>query len=74
MHVGHINVDNEKMSKSLNNFILAKDILKKYDGNIIRWFFLQTQYENPINFSDNLLIQAKNEINKVYKSINYAII
>jgi cysteinyl-tRNA synthetase len=36
MHVGHININNEKMSKSLGNFILAKDLLAKYDGNIIR--------------------------------------
>ncbi len=74
MHIGHINVDNKKMSKSLNNFVLAKDILAKYDTNTIRWFFFQTQYTSPLNFSFENLEISKNEILKIFKSINNALI
>lgn len=74
MHIGHINVDNKKMSKSLNNFVLAKDILAKYDANTIRWFFFQTQYTSPLNFSFENLEISKNEILKIFKSINNALI
>lgn len=74
MHVGHININNEKMSKSANNFILAKDILEKFNGNDIRWFFLQTQYENPINFTNQLLEQSHNDFSKIIKTINSTII
>ncbi|MDE6429472.1 MAG: cysteine--tRNA ligase, partial [Malacoplasma sp.] len=49
MHVGHLNINNEKMSKSLQNFILAKDILKTESANTIRWFFYQTNFTNPLN-------------------------
>jgi cysteinyl-tRNA synthetase len=58
MHNGFIQVDNEKMSKSLGNFFSLKDIFKKYDPKVVRFMFLQTHYRNPINFSDVLLEQA----------------
>lgn len=74
MHVGHVNIDGKKMSKSLNNFILAKDMLEKYDANAIRWFFFQTQYASPLNFSYENLEKSKNEIIKVFKAINNALI
>lgn len=59
MHNGFINVDNEKMSKSLGNFFTLKDIFEKYDPRVVRFFFLQTHYRKPINFADTLLDQAK---------------
>lgn len=62
MHNGFINVDNEKMSKSLGNFFTLKDIFRKYDPQVVRLMFLQTHYRNPINFSDALLNQAKNAL------------
>lgn len=74
MHVGHIRVNNEKMAKSLGNFILVKDLLKEYEPNIIRWFMYQTQYENPINFSKDFFIQLKDEFVKLIKTINQTII
>ena len=74
MHVGHVNIEGKKMSKSLNNFILAKDILAKYDANTIRWFFFQTQYASPLNFSYDGLEVSKNEILKIFKSMNNALI
>ncbi len=74
MHVGHIRVNNEKMAKSLGNFILVKDLLNLYEPNIIRWFLYQTQYQNPINFSDNYFSQLKTEFEKLIKSINQTFI
>jgi len=74
MHVGHIFINNEKMSKSLNNFVLPKDILKEFSGNDIRWFFMQTKYENPINYTKNLMEQAKNEIDKLFKILTLSIV
>ncbi|GMO13945.1 MAG: cysteine--tRNA ligase [Mycoplasmoidaceae bacterium] len=74
MHCGHINIDNVKMSKSLNNFILAKDIISKYDANAIRWFFLQTKYENPINYSQSMMETAASDYSKIIRTLNNAII
>jgi cysteinyl-tRNA synthetase len=74
MHVGHININNEKMAKSLNNFILVKDILNKYDGNAIRWFMYQAKYENPINYSEELMQQSTNSLLKVTQQLNQAFI
>lgn len=70
MHVGHVNVDGKKMAKSLNNYVLVKDILTKQNANGIRWFFYKTKYENPINYSKNNLINAINEINKITKNLS----
>lgn len=70
IHVGHLNIDNNKMSKSLNNFILAKDILSKYSSNDIRWFFYQTNYANPINFTNQAIDSAKQSIENILYSLN----
>ncbi|MDR3329977.1 MAG: cysteine--tRNA ligase [Mycoplasmataceae bacterium] len=74
MHVGHINVNNEKMAKSLGNFILVKDLLAKYSGNDLRWFIYQTKYENPLDFTDDLLTQSCNELNKIFQQMNQGFI
>ncbi len=74
MHVGHINVNGEKMSKSLDNFTLAKDILKVHDANSVRWFFYQTKYQAPLNYSNDAIIQAKTDLIKIFKAINLALI
>lgn len=55
MHNGYINIDNEKMSKSLGNFILVHDIIKKHDPQVLRFFMLSVHYRNPINYSEELL-------------------
>lgn len=60
MHNGYITIDNEKMSKSKGNFFTVRDILQKYSGEVIRFFLLSGHYRNPINFSDELMEQAKN--------------
>ena len=72
VHNGMVNINNEKMSKSLNNFIYAKDLLLKYDGNILRWVFLSTHYRAPINFSDEVFNQAITELNKIYLVLKQA--
>lgn len=60
MHNGYITIDNEKMSKSKGNFFTVRDILKDYEGEVMRFFLLSGHYRNPINFSDALMEQAKN--------------
>lgn len=52
MHNGHININDEKMSKSLGNFILVHDMIQKYDPQLIRFFMLSVHYRNPINFNE----------------------
>lgn len=59
LHNGFITINEEKMSKSLNNFFTVKDILAKYPGEVIRFFILQTHYRSPLDFSDERLIEAK---------------
>lgn len=73
MHNGHININNEKMSKSLGNFILAKDFLKEHSPNIIKLVFLSTNYRLPINLTDKVFKEADNidtKIKTVLKSAN----
>ncbi|MBQ6970609.1 class I tRNA ligase family protein [bacterium] len=65
MHVGHVNINGEKMSKSLNNFILVKDIVNKDNANGLRWFFYKTKYQHPLNFTVNSLNEAISEVNRL---------
>ena len=59
LHNGFITIDNEKMSKSKNNFFTVKDILKEFPGEVIRFFILQTHYRSPLDFSDERLHEAQ---------------
>ncbi len=70
MHVGHINVDNQKMSKSLGNFILVKDILSKYRYQVVRWFMYQTNYRNPLDYNVNIMEECNKQISKLEQTIN----
>ncbi len=70
MHAAYLNVNNQKMSKSLNNFFTAREILEKYDAEVIRMFMLSGHYRNPINFSLDLLEQAKAGLERIYNSIS----
>lgn len=65
LHNGYMNIDNEKMSKSLGNFILTKDLIAKYDPMVLRFFMLTVHYRNPINFTDALLESAKNSLERI---------
>ncbi|WP_147535707.1 cysteine--tRNA ligase [Bacillus marasmi] len=68
MHNGYINIDNEKMSKSLGNFVLVHDIIKKHDPEVIRFFMLSVHYRNPINYSDELLENTKAALERLKTS------
>ncbi len=70
MHNGYITIDNEKMSKSKGNFFTVRDILKEYDGEVIRYFLLSGHYRNPINFSQELMEQAKNALARMQNAKN----
>ena len=72
MHNGHINVNGEKMSKSLGNFILAKDFIKMHDANIIKIALFKTHYRLPLNFTDDLFKEAYNINNKIYNALKAA--
>ncbi|ASN03703.1 cysteine--tRNA ligase [Virgibacillus necropolis] len=65
MHNGYINIDNEKMSKSLGNFVLTKELIEQHDPRIIRFFMLSVHYRNPINFSEELLEGAKSSYERI---------
>lgn len=67
-HNGHVNLDNEKMSKSLNNVILVKDFCQKYHPNILRYLILNHDHQQPVNFTEQLIIEAVSTIKK-YQTI-----
>lgn len=74
LHNGMLNIDNEKMSKSLGNFLLTRDLVQQFGGQLIRFFMLQGHYRNPINFSDELLEQAANSLERMktaYHNLNH---
>ena len=66
VHNGYINVDNQKMSKSLGNFFTVRDVLKEFEPEVIRFFMLSAHYRSPINFSKDLIIQAKTGLERLY--------
>ena len=68
VHNGYINIDNEKMSKSKGNFFTVRDISKSYDLEIVRFFMLSAHYRNPVNFSDEMLTQAKAGLERIYNA------
>jgi cysteinyl-tRNA synthetase len=69
LHNGFLNVDNEKMSKSLGNFFTIRDVLKKFDGETLRFFMLRTQYRSPFNFSDTHLEDARTALRRLYTAL-----
>ena len=69
LHNGFINVDNEKMSKSLGNFFAVRDVVKLYTYEEIRFFLLSAQYRSPVNFSDKLMDQSRNGLARIYESL-----
>jgi cysteinyl-tRNA synthetase len=70
MHNGYITIDNEKMSKSKGNFFTVRDILKDFDGEVIRFFLLSGHYRSPINFSRELMEQSKHGLARMINSKN----
>ena len=66
IHFGFLNIQNEKMSKSLGNFFTARDVLNKFRPETVRLFFNQTHYAGPLSFSDDLLSSAQKAVEKIY--------
>ena len=69
MHSAFLNVNNQKMSKSLNNFLTARDALKKYDADVIRFLMLSGHYRIQLNFSEDLLESAKSSVERLYNAV-----
>ncbi|MEO8600436.1 MAG: DALR domain-containing protein, partial [bacterium] len=69
MHNGFVNVDKEKMSKSLGNFFTIREVLKKYDAEVVRFFILRAHYRSPLNYSDVHLDDAKQSLNSLYTAL-----
>ena len=65
MHNAFLNIDNKKMSKSLGNFFTVRDISKKYDLQVLRFFMLSAHYRSPLNFSDSLMEAAANSLERI---------
>jgi len=70
MHNGFVRVDNEKMSKSLGNFFTIREVLKKYDAEVVRFFILRAHYRSPLNYSDQHLDDAKSALTRLYTALN----
>ncbi|WP_334188445.1 DALR domain-containing protein, partial [Noviherbaspirillum sp.] len=69
MHNGFVRVDNEKMSKSLGNFFTIRDVLKKYDAEVVRFFILRAHYRSPLNYSDAHLDDARQALTRLYTAL-----
>jgi len=72
MHSGFLTINGEKMSKSLNNFITAGDLIEKYEPNVIRWYLLTRHYRSPIDFAYNFFDEVKIHFDRIYDSIETA--
>jgi cysteinyl-tRNA synthetase len=70
LHNGFLNIDNEKMSKSLGNFFTIRDVLQKFDGETLRLFMLRTHYRSPFNFSDAHLADARTALRRLYTALD----
>jgi cysteinyl-tRNA synthetase len=69
MHNGFVRVDDEKMSKSLGNFFTIREVLKKYDAEVVRFFILRAHYRSPLNYSDVHLDDAKASLTRLYTAL-----
>jgi cysteinyl-tRNA synthetase len=70
MHNGFLNIDNEKMSKSLGNFFTIRDVLQKYDAQTLRFFMVRSHYRTPINYSDVHLDDARAALRRLYTALD----
>lgn len=69
VHNGMLNIDGEKMSKSLGNVVWAKDFIQELGGDVVRWLLLSTQYRAPINISADTIVQSQQEVLKVKRAL-----
>ena len=69
LHVGMLQVNNEKMSKSLGNFLTINEVLKQHHPEVVRYFLLSSHYRSPLNYSDDTILLAGKALMRLYKSI-----
>ncbi len=69
VHTGHLQINQEKMSKSLDNFLTIRNALKEYSSEILRFFLLSSHYRSPINFSKEAVEESKSSLHRLYTSI-----
>lgn len=69
MHNGFVNIDDEKMSKSLGNFFTVRDVLKRYQPEVVRYFILNSHYRSPLNYSDKSLDMAASGLSRLYTAL-----
>ena len=69
MHNGFVRVDNEKMSKSLGNFFTVREVLARYDAEVVRFFIVRAHYRSPLNYSDQHLDDAKSALTRLYTAL-----
>jgi cysteinyl-tRNA synthetase len=69
MHNGFVNIDNEKMSKSLGNFFTIREVLEQFDAETIRFFVVRSHYRSPLNYSDLHLADARNALKRLYTAL-----
>jgi cysteinyl-tRNA synthetase len=69
LHNGFVNINAEKMSKSLGNFFTIKEVLENYDGEVLRFFLLSAHYRSPLDFSDQNLTEAEAGMERIYKGV-----
>jgi cysteinyl-tRNA synthetase len=70
MHNGFINIDNEKMSKSLGNFFTIRDVLERYEAETLRFFMVRSHYRSPVNYSDVHLDDARQGLRRLYTTLD----
>ena len=69
LHNGFVRVDNEKMSKSLGNFFTVREVLAKYDAEVVRFFIVRAHYRSPLNYSDQHLDDARSALTRLYTTL-----
>jgi cysteinyl-tRNA synthetase len=70
MHNGFVRIDDEKMSKSLGNFFTVREVLDKFDAEVVRFFILRAHYRSPLNYSDAHLQDAKSSLTRLYTALD----
>lgn len=73
IHFGFLNINNQKMSKSLGNFFTAREILERFSAETLRYLYIQTLYSAPLNFSEDLLVNSENAIRRIENLVNQII-
>jgi cysteinyl-tRNA synthetase len=69
MHAGYLQIEQEKMSKSLGNFATIRDLLQRTSAEVLRYFMITSHYRSPVHYSDLILIQARNALERLYTTL-----